>query len=647
MQGILDDLKLQGIIPRIISYTFDYINDISQFNDSIQFIVKISIFEIYNEKIRDLIELNRQNLQIREDKKRGIYVEDLSEHSAESSRDVLNIIKFGMENRAVNSTNMNDQSSRSHSIVLLNIRQTNTKDLSVKTGKLYLVDLAGSEKISKSGATGVVLDEAKAINKSLTTLGIVINSLTDGKNGHIPYRESKLTRVLQESLGGNSRTCLIITCSPSMFNEPETLSTLRFGLRAKKVKNNAKVNKEFSIQELKNQVNTLEGQMNYFKDRIYLLEDFLMRNGLPIPNEGDLESKNLKAENEPPVIISNTSSISKASNPPVNQTLTYANITEINGKYIEVLGLVNDLEFEKEELENKLKEALEFINEVKLEKQNKEIIITEIERLKKNSDSKVDEMHDEIIKYKKYLEKTKIDLTLISEVDCSMEIGPTILNDTIKNTKPDKEFLEEKIFDQEKELIKITDEIENTNEIFLEIEKEKDYQLKDEIEIPNEICLDSEKDSCFKSQKNERESTYPSTVINNGRTGSLCESNIIISLNNNNTRDLLENFSHDQVIVKNQAVEELISKLKGYSEKYPEIANVVDEFKQKINTESKKNSREFSNSLNKSGDKLNENTSNSRENFIGNGELPNSKETMKTSVLSDLNSKVERVRFIK
>lgn len=142
-------------------------------------------------------------------------------------------MKKGMNNRAVNSTNMNEQSSRSHSIFIIQIIQNNSKDLSTKVGKLYLVDLAGSEKISKTGASGVVLDEAKAINKSLTTLGIVINALTDGKQGHIPYRESKLTRVLQESLGGNARTCLIVTCSPSKFNESETLSTLRFGIRAK------------------------------------------------------------------------------------------------------------------------------------------------------------------------------------------------------------------------------------------------------------------------------------------------------------------------------------------------------------------------------------------------------------------------------
>jgi len=147
--------------------------------------------------------------------------------------EVYDIMKIGNENRAIGVTDMNKQSSRSHSIFIMTITQTNSTDFSTKTGKLFLVDLAGSEKISKTGAKGQTLDEAKTINKSLTTLGIVIKCLTDGKSTHVPYRDSKLTRILSESLGGNSKTCLIITCSPSIFNEAETIGTLRFGKRAK------------------------------------------------------------------------------------------------------------------------------------------------------------------------------------------------------------------------------------------------------------------------------------------------------------------------------------------------------------------------------------------------------------------------------
>ena len=160
------------------------------------------------------------------------------------------MIDQARQNRAIAATNMNERSSRSHMIFILSISQNNTVDLTAKTGKLYLVDLAGSEKISKTGAEGKTLDEAKKINASLTTLGKVINALTDGKSTHIPYRDSKLTRVLQESLGGNSKTKLIVTCSPHPNNLAETISTLRFGISAKKIKNTPKINKELTVAEL-------------------------------------------------------------------------------------------------------------------------------------------------------------------------------------------------------------------------------------------------------------------------------------------------------------------------------------------------------------------------------------------------------------
>jgi kinesin family protein 5 len=182
----------------------------------------------------------------------------------------------GNDNRSIGVTDMNKQSSRSHSIFILTITQRNNADFSTKTGKLFLVDLAGSEKVGKTGAKGQTLDEAKTINKSLTSLGIVINTLTDGKSAHIPYRDSKLTRVLQESLGGNSKTCLIITCSPSIFNEAETISTLRFGKRAKEIKNKPKINKEVSVSELKLLLDKLEKTLEERDKRILNLEKSLI-----------------------------------------------------------------------------------------------------------------------------------------------------------------------------------------------------------------------------------------------------------------------------------------------------------------------------------------------------------------------------------
>jgi len=153
------------------------------------------------------------------------------------------------------------------------------------TGKLYLVDLAGSEKIGKTGAEGKRLDEAKNINKSLSALGKVIYSLTDTKSSHVPYRDSKLTRVLQDSLGGNAKTCLIITCSPSAYNEAETISTLRFGMRAKSIKNNAKVNREQTVAELKLILSKVEFEIGKQDRRIAILEKTILEMGGELPNE--------------------------------------------------------------------------------------------------------------------------------------------------------------------------------------------------------------------------------------------------------------------------------------------------------------------------------------------------------------------------
>eukprot|EP01117_Protostelium_nocturnum_P008688 TRINITY_DN3116_c0_g1_i2.p1 TRINITY_DN3116_c0_g1~~TRINITY_DN3116_c0_g1_i2.p1 ORF type:complete len:615 (+),score=266.60 TRINITY_DN3116_c0_g1_i2:822-2666(+) len=209
---------------------------------------------------------------------------------------------------------MNFESSRSHSIFILMVQQRNIVDQSLKTGKLYLVDLAGSEKVEKTGAQGTTLDEAKMINKSLSALGNVINALTDGKSQHVPYRDSKLTRVLQESLGGNSRTTLIINCSPVDYNEAETISTLRFGTRAKSIKNAAKINQERSLGELKILLAKAEKNISILTETVDALQDELkvLKEGgaspsvsgrneqlsASLPNVAKLQDKCLELENQ-------------------------------------------------------------------------------------------------------------------------------------------------------------------------------------------------------------------------------------------------------------------------------------------------------------------------------------------------------------
>jgi len=292
----IDNSLNRGIIPRMVNTVFDHINNTP---DHIEFTVKVSIVEIYMEKIRDLISPEKVSLKIREDRARGIYIEDVTEAYVSQETEVFDLMKLGNAHRAISATNMNEGSSRSHSIFILSIHQNNLHDLSAKTGKLYLVDLAGSEKIAKTGAAGQVLEEAKQINKSLSALGNVINALTDNKgHQHIPYRDSKLTRILQESLGGNSRTTLIITCSPSVFNEMETVSTLRFGYRAKSIKNKPKINREFTVAELQLLLERAEKTIEKQGVRIKVLEKMIKEKGMALPKDEEIIRLLLEKEEE-------------------------------------------------------------------------------------------------------------------------------------------------------------------------------------------------------------------------------------------------------------------------------------------------------------------------------------------------------------
>lgn len=274
MMGSMDDPEQKGIIPRITEQIF---TAISEGSDTIDWLLRVSYMEIYMEQIRDLLKPTNSNLPIHEEKGKGVYVKGLTDVYVQSAEEVYGIMRIGSDARKVASTNMNQESSRSHSIFVINVEQENRETKSKKSGTLFLVDLAGSEKVGKTGASGQTLEEAKKINKSLSALGMVINALTDGKSTHVPYRDSKLTRILQESLGGNSRTTLIVCCSPSSYNDQETLSTLRFGTRAKAIKNKAKVNAELSPAELKAIIKKYELQSSNMAKWVALANPELIR----------------------------------------------------------------------------------------------------------------------------------------------------------------------------------------------------------------------------------------------------------------------------------------------------------------------------------------------------------------------------------
>ena len=219
--------------------------------------------EIYNEKVRDLLNPSDKTLKVREHAATGPYVDGLVKTAVRNSDEINDLIEEGGKSRTIAATNMNAESSRSHAVfTVLLTQETERGELKgEKVSRLSLVDLAGSERASKTGAAGSRLKEGSNINKSLTTLGLVISALASGKSKFVPYRDSVLTWLLKDSLGGNSKTAMIATISPAADNYEETLSTLRYADRAKKIVNKAVVNEDPNtkvIRELKEEVEKLK-----------------------------------------------------------------------------------------------------------------------------------------------------------------------------------------------------------------------------------------------------------------------------------------------------------------------------------------------------------------------------------------------------
>ncbi|CAI6345648.1 unnamed protein product [Macrosiphum euphorbiae] len=287
MQGVDSPPNQRGIIPRAFEHVFEAIS----VTDDVKFLVLASYIEIYNEEVRDLLSTDtKRRLELKENPERGVYVHELSHHAVQDVTECQKLMEQGWRNRATGATMMNADSSRSHSIFTISVEMMSTSQdvddiKSIKRGKLSLVDLAGSERQAKTGASGDRLREATKINLSLSALGNVISALVDGKAKHIPYRDSKLTRLLQDSLGGNTKTLMVACLSPADNNYDETLSTLRYANRAKNIYNEPHVNED-----------PKDTMLRQYQEQIKKLKELLEASTAQLPTNDISEKEKLRQE---------------------------------------------------------------------------------------------------------------------------------------------------------------------------------------------------------------------------------------------------------------------------------------------------------------------------------------------------------------
>ena len=621
MEGKIADETTKGIIPRMIEHIFNYIFN----NENIEFLLKVSIVEIYQEKIRDLLNLNKSksnnnlNLNIREDNLKGINIEGLSEYYVCSPEEIISLLEIGNNNRAQSFTNMNEHSSRSHFIFILKIFQNNRKEETSKNSKLVMVDLAGSEKVSKSGVEGQTLEEAKIINKSLTTLGRVINNLTDGKSMHIPYRESKLTRVLQESLGGNSKTSLIITCSPSIYNECESLSTLRFGERAKKIKNKPIINKELTLEQLKKKVEELNEIIKKNETRIDQLEKFIISNKLQVPkyeeyikvniNNNNIGEEKQKNKNGNKIIIEDNIDNKKKEGNIIDEKLNkIMELIQQSNNYLDTkfnIDLVEQIKYIKERytininnLNKKiesLKQEISTINSVKYKLQlaliDKQTMNIENSSSKNNTKDYFLNLFSEFISNVKKYKEIESNSSLMQYIlDSEKKIkndnnnnndNEIKKNEILKNAINYKDFIVEKNMEEEilcdkksglEKYVQTDIEEEEISKYQIESENDKKYLMQC-LEDNKQIILEL-KDEILELQ-NKNKNLEDNAPLSEKK---IRDKNIILE---NNLRELKKKYEESQV--KRMLLEDNYQKLnKIFLEKKGNLNKIEDEIKEEF-----------------------------------------------------------------
>ncbi len=418
----------KGIIPRSIDWIF---NNIKNYPAQ-QFLVRVSFVEIYNEEVRDLLsKVKRQKLNVRE-KDKVFYVENVTVIQAENSKMTLDIMKAGRVNRATGATKMNPGSSRSHSIFSITVESSTTDEAGeahYKVGKLNLVDLAGSERQSKTESTGERFVEATKINLSLTCLGSVINKLVSGKQQYIPYRDSKLTMLLQDSLGGNTKTVMIANVGPADYNYDETLNTLWYASRAKKIKNKPRINED-----------PKDALLRQYQEEIELMKKKLLAMG-----KGDLVMK-ISGSTGGKNIVNEEKQIQKALEDMENERKQFREQSE---------AAINQIKEQKNRSEEEKKKLIEEIKkkneENNIKKKEEEELLAKYKNIKSkmikgdDTQKKVKEQEIEIKRQREELEIKKREEQRLKEIQEEKEKNTIDLKKKYDTKKQNIDDLNDKI----------------------------------------------------------------------------------------------------------------------------------------------------------------------------------------------------------
>uniref|UniRef100_A0A8C8LTN7 Kinesin-like protein n=1 Tax=Oncorhynchus tshawytscha TaxID=74940 RepID=A0A8C8LTN7_ONCTS len=425
MEGSLHDPDGMGIIPRIVQDIFNYIYSM---DENLEFHIKVwSTSTTYNVIIIKCVfppsAVTKNNLSVHEDKNRVPYVKGCTERFVCSPEEVMDTIDEGKSNRHVAVTNMNEHSSRSHSIFQINVKQENTATEQKLSGKLYLVDLAGSEKVGKTGAEGAVLEEAKNINKSLSALGNVISALAEGST-YVPYRDSKMTRILQDSLGGNCRTTMVICASPSAYNEAETKSTLMFGQRAKTIKNTVCLNVELTAEQWKKKYEREKAKNTTLRGTVTWLENELnrWRNGESVPVEEQFDKEKANAEVQALDNVVNNEKMAPSPNIP-GVKLTDAEKEKCEAELSKLYKQLDDklLASSRRDHDNLQVELNRLQSENEASKEEVKEVLQALEELAVNYDQKSQEVEDKTKEFEALSEELNQKSSILVSIDSELQ----------------------------------------------------------------------------------------------------------------------------------------------------------------------------------------------------------------------------------